>query len=183
MWWDFRNSYHNNWVLISSNLIWIFLLTSFCVRMSLSFSKLLACLKCFLYVFHIKCMCGCASEVFASLKLFFLLLCVFFKEITFIAIFYIICFFYALLSWFYVFFFYWNLSSLRADHCLKYPQNTENRQSKADISGLTKFLKQQDRQDVQSYHYVGGYIFWILKKHILKCSFLVTLKKAFEYMF
>ena len=35
----------------------------------------------------------------------------------------------------------------------------ENRQSKADISGLTKFLKQQDRQDVQSYHYVGGYIF------------------------
>lgn len=57
------------------------------------------------------------------------------------------------------FFFLLEFKLTEGRYCLKYPQNTENRQSKADISGLTKFLKQQDRQVVQSYHYVGGYIF------------------------
>ena len=132
--------------------------------MSLPSSKLLACLKCFLNVFHNKFYVWMCQWSFAGLKLFFLLLCIFLRRRSHLLQYLYGLLFYALLPWFYVFF-YWNLSSLRADHCLKYPQNTENRQSKTDISGRIEFLKQQDRKDAQSYYYVGGYIFWILKKH------------------
>lgn len=46
---------------------------------------------------------------------------------------------------------------MRADHCLKYPKHTEERKHKTGISGITKFSKQQDRQDARSNHYMGGY--------------------------
>lgn len=183
IWWDFRSSYNNNWVLISSSLIWIFLLASFSVRMSLSSSKLFACLKSFLYIFHNKLYVWMCHWSFCKFEIVFLTAMYFLEEkVTFIVIFIWFAFFYGLLPWFYVFFFLLEFK-LTEGRSLSKLSPKENSLEQIFLDLLNSVNSKIDKIPSHIIMWEITYFEFWRNIHILKGPFLVTLKKASEYMF